>query len=393
MDCDVLISGGGIAGLTAAAAFGSAGFSVLCVDPTAPVQDRTDKGADLRTTAILMPGHDLLSQIGVWDRLQSEASALQTMRIINLGEQAAPKDFHASDIDQEAFGWNLPNWFLRRELRARLDDLSNVTFQAGISATSYLGRSQVARVRLDDGRTVHAKLVLAADGRHSPMRKTAGIQVRTRRYGQKALVFAVSHATPHNNISTEIHRTGGPFTLVPLPDIDGRPSSAVVWMDDGPLQQQRLGLADARFNALITERSGSALGSLQCISPRSLWPIISQHAHQLVSTRLALIAEAAHVVPPIGAQGLNMSLKDIALLASLAKETPDRLGDPEMLARYERARLPDIRLRVAGIDVLNRASQSASPMMQAARGMALDALHSLSPVRHGLMHLGLGLKD
>ena len=393
MQYDVFISGAGIAGLATAAAFGHAGFSVLCVDPVPPVKERSAQGADLRTTAILAPGQRLFDKIGVWDRLQDQASTLKTMRIVNIapqGKPLAPKDFIASDIDQDAFGWNIPNWFLRRELLAHLEEQPNVTFEPGVGTETYSARSDLALVKLSDGRKVASRLLIAADGRDSPMRKCAKIPTRTLRYGQKALVFAVTHDAPHLNVSTEVHKTGGPFTLVPLPDFEGRPCSAVVWMDDGPAQVARQELPEPDFNRLITERSGQVMGALTCVSPRSLWPIISQHAERLVASRLALVAEAAHVVPPIGAQGLNMSLKDCETLIQLAQTHRETLGSVAMLAAYERARLPDIRMRVAGIDMLNRASQLKSPALQAARGVALDALHRIAPIRTSLMKLGLG---
>ena len=234
MDFDIVISGGGIAGLTAAAAFGAEGFRVLCVDPAPPITDRAAAGADLRSTAFLQPARDLLTEAGLWPRLESHAMALQVMRIVDAGGtgDTAPvaHDFDAADISQQPFGWNLPNWLLRRELSAHLADLPNVDYRPGTATTTLFTRAAEARVGLSDGNRVRTRLVIAADGRNSPMRQAAGIGVRTTRYGQKALAFAVTHAEPHHNVSTEIHRSGGPFTLVPLPDHEGRPSSAVVWM-------------------------------------------------------------------------------------------------------------------------------------------------------------------
>lgn len=396
MNCDVFISGGGIAGLTSAAVFGNAGFSVICVDPTPPVTDQAGKGADLRTTAILGPGRSLLESANIWDRLAPHATPLEVMRIVDAGGPSQNmrriKDFRSSDIGREAFGWNLPNWLLRREMVARLDDLANVDFRTGIGTTGYLGRTDAARVRLSDGSQIRTRLAIAADGRASPMRQAAGIGVNKQRYGQKALAFSATHTVPHDNVSTEIHRTGGPFTLVPLPDVSGQPCSAIVWMDVGPQQTMRLSMDEESFNAEIYQRSCQILGQLTLASPRSLWPIVSQQARQITAQRLALIAEAAHVVPPIGAQGLNMSLKDTATLIKLAISNPGQLGEPEMLAQYTRARLPDIRLRSVGIDLLNRASQATSPLLRDARGLALDALYAAGPVRKLLMEMGLGTR-
>ncbi|MGR3271366.1 UbiH/UbiF family hydroxylase [Thalassococcus profundi] len=397
MDFDIVISGGGIAGLTAAAAFGAEGFRVLCVDPAPPITDRAAAGADLRSTAFLQPARDLLTEAGLWPRLESHAMALQVMRIVDAGGtgDTAPvaHDFDAADISQQPFGWNLPNWLLRRELSAHLADLPNVDYRPGTATTTLFTRAAEARVGLSDGNRVRTRLVIAADGRNSPMRQAAGIGVRTTRYGQKALAFAVTHAEPHHNVSTEIHRSGGPFTLVPLPDHEGRPSSAVVWMEKGPKAQALMALAPADFEAAMTDRSGGLYGPLALASQRTIWPIISQHAEHLAGERLALVAEAAHVLPPIGAQGLNMSLADLRTLRDLARTSPEGIGDTQMLAAYERARMPDIRTRIAGIDLLNRASMQSDPLLRAARAMGLDALHRLTPVRKTLMQLGLGARS
>ena len=396
MDYDILISGGGIAGLTAAAAFGSAGFSVLCVDPAPPVTEREAVGADLRTTAFLQPARDFLDQCGLWARLESHAMPLQVMRIIDAGgEQPEPRvtrDFDAEDISERPFGWNLPNWLLRREISAHLHEMPGVDFRPGTGTSTLFTREAGARVGLSDGTHANVRLVIAADGRSSPMRRAAGIGVRTTRFGQKALAFAVTHPIPHGNVSTEIHRTGGPFALVPLPDLDGQPSSAVVWMEEGPKAEALFKLDTPALEAAMSERSCHILGPLTLASQRTLWPIIAQHAERLAGERLALVAEAAHVVPPIGAQGLNMSLNDLHALHALALEAPERLGDRQMLERYHRQRILDIRARVAGITLLNRTSMLSAPPLRDARAKALDAFYGIAPVRRTLMQLGLGTR-
>ncbi|MEM8536903.1 MAG: UbiH/UbiF family hydroxylase [Pseudomonadota bacterium] len=390
---DILIAGGGVAGLTAAAAFGTAGFSVTIVDPTPPVTTREADGADLRTTAFLQPAQQFLDTAGLWDRLADHAAPLQVMRIVDLGTDAqVTRDFNASDISDKPFGWNLPNWLLRREMVARLNDLPNVDFRPGVGFSAMLARSAQALVTLTDGNQVTAKLVIGADGRASAVRQANGIGVQTLRYGQKALTFAVTHDAPHDNISTEMHRSGGPFTLVPLPDHDGRPCSAVVWMERGAAAQRLADLPDDAFEAAANERSSCLYGPLKLASRRMVWPIISQVAAALTAPRTALVAEAAHVMPPIGAQGLNMSLRDLSCLLDLAKADPDGVGSPEMLAAYAKARHPDIRLRVAGIDALNRASIAASPSFHALRSKGIEALYGVAPVRRTLMQLGLGAR-
>ncbi len=394
--CDILISGGGIAGLTAAAAFGSAGFDVVCVDPTQPITERDADGSDLRTTAILQPAHALLEHCGLWEKLDAHAAPLQIMRIVDAGgdvpEPRVVRDFNAADISDHPFGWNLPNWLLRREMVARLAELPNVDFRPGTGTVSLFTRTAEARVGLSDGKRVHCKLVIAADGRESPMREAADIRVHTTRYGQKALAFAVTHAIAHDNVSTEIHRSGGPFTLVPLPDWQGQPSSAIVWMDRGPRAVELLTMEPEVFEDAMTERSCGLFGPLKLASRRTIWPIISQSAARLSGERIALMAEAAHVVPPIGAQGLNMSLADLSCLLDLMQARPDGLGDTEMLEAYHKARHTEIEMRVKGIDLLNRASMIEARPLRDVRAMGLNALYSLAPVRRTLMQMGLGVR-
>ena len=393
--CDILISGGGIAGLTAAAVFGQAGFTVVCVDPTPPVTERDAEGSDLRTTAILQPGQALMAEAGLWDRLAPEAAALQIMRIVDAGgerpEPRVVRDFNAADISEKPFGWNLPNWLLRRELSAHLAGMPNVDFRPGTATTSLFTRTDQARVGLSDGSKIDTRLVIAADGRTSPMREAAGIKVHTTRYGQKALAFAVTHPIPHDNVSTEIHRSGGPFTLVPLPDYQGRPSSAVVWMERGPRVEELRNLETAEFEAAMTERSCGIFGPLTLASRRTVWPIISQWADRMAGERVALMAEASHVVPPIGAQGLNMSLGDLRALRDLAVKRPEGLGDAQMLDAYHKARHTEVMVRLRGIDLLNRASMIAPRPLRDLRAAGLSALYSLAPVRRTLMQMGLGV--
>ena len=161
VDTDILISGGGIAGLTAAAAFGAAGFSVICVDPAPPVTARDADGSDLRTTALLQPARTLLSEVGIWPLLEPHATPLEVMRIIDAGgTDPVPRvtqDFRSADLSDLPFGWNFPNWLLRRELLARIETLTNVDFRGGVQTTSLFTRTHEARVALSDGTRVRCR--------------------------------------------------------------------------------------------------------------------------------------------------------------------------------------------------------------------------------------------
>ncbi|NNU80937.1 UbiH/UbiF family hydroxylase [Halovulum dunhuangense] len=394
---DIVIAGGGIAGLTATAIFAAAGFRTICVEPSAPVTTAGAEGADLRSTAFLEPAIALFDEAGLWDRFAPHATDLRVMRLADAGG-AEPgirevADFDAAEIGQARFGVNLPNWLIRREILAHLEAQPLATLLTGAKVARYTPRTREAIVTLSDGRQIRAALALAADGRDSFLRQAVGIEARRWDYGQRAMVFAVSHPLPHQNVSTEIHRTGGPFTLVPLPDQDGVPHSAVVWMETGPEAARLAALDDAGFEAALNERSCGVLGPLALASRRVSWPIISQIAARLDGPRLALVAEAAHVIPPIGAQGLNMSLADIRALRDLCVAARDRgadIGAPDLLARYNRARHADIAARVTGVDVLNRAAMAEAQGLRDLRRAGLRALYGAVPVRRVAMRAGLG---
>jgi 2-octaprenyl-6-methoxyphenol hydroxylase len=398
IDTDILVAGGGIAGMATSAVFARSGFTVTCVDPapaSAADPASPDPAADLRSTAFLEPAIDLLDQAGVWPVLASFCTDLATMRICDCdatGRIRQSADFAAAEVGLTRFGVNVPNEAIRSALREHLASLPGLRLVQGASLTGYLPRLNGAIATLSDGRRIDARLTIAADGRDSFVRRTLEIGTRTWRYGQKALVFAVAHELPHGNVSTEIHRSGGPFTLVPLPDRDGQSQSAVVWMETGPKAAALMAMPPDDFDAALNDRSAGVLGTLRLTGERALWPIISQIADRLDGPRAALVAEAAHVMPPIGAQGLNTSLGDIRALRDLAADARDRgadFGAPGTLARYNRARHAATLARVIGIDALNRASMTGAPPLTALRAAGIRALASIAPLKQAAMRAGL----
>jgi len=388
IEADILVAGGGIAGLTAAARFGAEGWRVVLVEPKPP-----GPGEDRRTTALLMPSVAVLEAAGAWAAMAAGATALGTMRLVDAGgRERTPRrtaDFTAAEIQDRPFGYNVANTDARAALIGRLETLETVTPLFGVAVSRLLTRTGEARATLSDGREITARLVIAADGRDSPVREAVGIEATRWSYGQRALVFAVTHPEPHHGVSTEIHRTGGPCTLVPMPDIGGEPSSSVVWMMPGARAEALMVADDAALGTALTAETMGLQGPLTVASPRAAWPIISQIAHAMAGERVALIAEAAHVVPPIGAQGLNMSLADIACLADLTAGAPDP-GEAGLLARYQRRRWPETVGRVAGIDSLNRAAMAEARPLRDLRALGLSAIHGIAPIRHLAMRLGMG---
>lgn len=391
---DILVSGGGLAGLVTAAVFGQAGFTVRLVDPTQPVTEAEADGSDLRSTAFLRPARDLLERIGLWDGLAPKATALSVLEAIDttgwppvIRETRA---FRSDELGDAPFGWNLMNWLTKRELLAFIDGQPNVTLSYGTGFAGMLQRTSGVIAKLSDGTRVNAKLVIGADGRDSPVRAAAGIGETTWRYGQKALAFTVTHDRAHENISTEIYNQGGAFTLVPLPDQDRQPASAVVWMNDGARAAELVKLSPVELSEAATLRSCAHLGRLRVASGVRVWPVVTRVADRLTAERTALVAEAAHVLPPIGAQGLNTSLHDVAALLDLAEANRDDPGRAPVLKAYAKERERDIAIRARVIDAFNRICRSGEAPIQALRSLGLRGVYDVAPIRRSVMRAGLG---
>lgn len=394
---DIFISGAGIAGLAAAIALAQSGFRVVLADPNLPPDAAEADGSDLRSTAFLAPARVLLENTGLWKHLSDAAKPLEALRVIDCaGEPPArvtERTFQSSDLGEAAFGWNLPNWLTRKTLTEAAANTSGLDLKLGVGFAKLLTREREALVSLSDGTRLSAQLAIAADGRASPLRAAAGIDVDVTRYGQKALAFAVRHEVPHGNISTELYHHGGAFVLVPLADTDGHPASAVVWMHDGPEAVRLQQLDDTAFAAAVTERSTGVLGTLTPITPRRMWPVVTQRAQSLTAERVALIAEAAHVMPPIGAQGLNTSLHDVSVLVNAAVRDRANLGSRAFLDAYAKTRDRDIHARSKMIDLYNRLCKSDAAPAQTLRSLGLKLVHDVAPLRQGIMRAGMGARS
>lgn len=393
VETEILVVGGGPAGLILAARLTAMGRSVVCVERAAPPADLEDPAADLRTTALLRPSVETLRRAGVWEALAPLAAPLRVMRILQKSPlpgapPLAAADFAPSDGDPDAlFGYNIPNAALRLALLRALAERPSARIFAPMTLERWIARRDGVRALLSDGRSLRAKLLVAADGRDSAVRQAAGIGVRRVDYGQQAIVAALAHEAPHGDASTEIHSSGGPLTVTPLRD---PLRSGLVWMTPNLRASRLMAASPEAFEAELQEEAADLpLGKLTLLTRRAAWPIVGLLAQRLQGPRLALIAEAAHVVPPIGAQGMNMSLRDVETLAELIAESPDP-GAASLLDLYERRRLPDLRLRRFGIDLLNRAAMAEARPLRQARALGLTAIHGLSPLRAAMTRLGLG---
>src|SRR3954471_7373797 len=293
---DAAVIGGGPAGLTAAIAAAETGAKTALLARHAPY-------ADNRTTALLGASTDLLERLQVWPRCRARAASLQGMRLVDhTGRliRAPEVRFSSHEIGLEQFGFNIDNRTLMAALEARATELTGLTRFDDEADTIEPGDADVS-IRTRHGQSFAARLVIGADGRHSLAREAAGIAVRRRDLHQSALTFNIAHSRPHNNISTEFHTAQGPCVFVPLPG----DRCSVVWVL-APKEAERLtALGDDELSEAAEKQSHSILGRVRVEPERHVFPLAIESPGQFCGNRIALVGESAHVLPPIGAQGLN----------------------------------------------------------------------------------------
>jgi len=270
-------------------------------------------------------------------------------------------------------------------LADRIDALKNATLICGAQVERSILRRDGVIATLSTGQTVRARLLVGADGRRSSVRENANIGHRDWEFGQKIIACRITHSEPHHGISTEMHHVGGPLTFAPLPGN----ASGVVWMNPDAEADRLISLDDAGFRQELQERSQGAVGEIDTIENRATWNSSITVTKALTAQRTALIAEAAHAFPPIGAQGFNTSLRDVEALAALAEDADDP-GSDTVLRQYARKRMPDILARTAGVDLLNRSVLSSVPFVRDLRRFGLGTLGRTAPLKRIAMRVGMG---
>ena len=388
-DSDVLIAGAGLAGLTAAYGMARAGFDVVCCGAA----ERTGRG---RTVALLNQSVAFLKSLGLWADLEPRAAPLRSLRLIDdTGAFFPPRpvEFHAAEIGLDAFGWNIENDLMAEALAAKVAQPASVErVAAGIEAYEF--SAHTVRATLGDGREIAARLAIGADGRDSKARRAAGLTARIHRYPQTALTAHLAHRLPHDDFSTEFHTRGGPFTLVPLPASATAPNrSSLVWVMGQEDARRREALDDEALSREIELGAHSLLGAVRIEGQRGFFPMIRQTVPKIAAERLALVGDAAHVLPPIGAQGLNLGLRDVETIVACAIQARAEgrdIGGEESLRAYERARRGDVMLRTGAVDSLNRSLLTHFAPVDFARGAGLAALSAVGPLRRMVMRAGIG---
>jgi 2-octaprenyl-6-methoxyphenol hydroxylase len=378
-----IVVGGGPAGLTAAIALAAGGIDTV-------LAGRRPGPSDNRTTALLAGSVTALATLGVWELCAEQAAPLKVMRIVDdTGRlwRAPEVKFDAAEIGLDAFGYNIENRHLVAALERRASALGSLRLiEDDVSAVEPGERA--VTVALKSGETLQAPLVVGADGRRSLCREAAGISVATHEYPQVALTVSMRHSRPHRDTSTEFHNASGPFTLVPLP---GNRSS-LVWVLD-PLDADALiECDDAELSAEIERASHSILGKIEVDPGRGRFPLTRAAARRFARSRIALVGEAAHVIPPIGAQGLNLGLRDAACVGEIAagaRRNGRDLGGINALAAYDRMRRADVGSRTLAVDLLNRTLLTDFLPVQGVRGLGLYLLDRIGPLRRALMREGV----
>jgi len=379
---EIVVVGAGITGMAMALALARAGRAVTLASAGALPQASTDQPLDGRTAALLQPAIELLTRLGVFDPVALGAEPLYRLRIVNLADPAAPSiTFDAAEIGLDAFGWNIPNAALAAALARGIRRAPKITVLEGAALVSVVETRDRLVLRAGPHRLA-AQLVIGADGRDSMVRETAAIGTVDKDRGQTAIVCRFAHEKPHRNISTELHKKGGPFTMVPLP---GR-NSSLVWVDTDARSAERLAMDEARFRVAMAEHAGPWLGEIGAVSVRHAYPIRARLAEALTAPRRALVGEAAHVMSPLGAQGLNLSLRDVQTLAALLADHSGDPGGDALLAAYAAARDSDVKARFWGVDTLNMLVKGSLPPFRQASSLALGLLERLPPARRMLMY-------
>lgn len=376
----ILVAGTGPAGLIAALAFADAGFPVTLVGPEASAPDG-------RTTALMNPALQVLARLGVLEAIRPKAAPLKVMRIVDATSRLIRSPvvtFRASEIDEDQFGLNLPNSVLNPALAGTVAAHAGIEWRRAMVASWHLDAEYVRAV-LTDGSKVDASLAVAADGRLSPARQAAGISTSARSYPQAAFVVNFRHSGDHAFTSTEFHTETGPFTQVPLP---GNRSS-LVWVVKPETATELAALDDATLSLRVERQMQSMLGRVTVEPGRQIYPLSAVTPLRFARERVALVGEAAHVFPPIGAQGLNLGIRDIDDLVGIAGENRTDPGAAKALAAYDFKRRPDILARSSAVNLLNMSLLSDMLPAQMARVAGLGVLGGFAPLRAFFMREGL----
>jgi len=387
----ILIIGGGIAGLTLALLLAGRDMKVNLVEPYPPESPAKTKITG-RTIALMQTSLNVLKAAGLEKFCEEHGTKMKKMRIIDdsIGNQPViTSEFEAQDIGLEYFSRNIPNAPLRSAAYQNAKTHKNITIHEKTSLEDFtIQDNSFVIATLSSGETITTPLLIGADGRQSLVRKLSGIKTSKKEYKQSAITCIINHSRSHENISTEFHRPAGPFALVPL---QGNQSS-VVWVEGHEKAEALLKLKKQEFTEALQNQTNDILGGITLETGPELWPLCAIKAKSITAKRTALIAEAAHVMSPITAQGLNLSLRDVASLAETiidAYRLGQDYGSDTILRNYASRRSIDIETRFFGVDKMNSIVSNDIKPLKDLRRNALKIVDRVAPIKKFAMRHGL----
>ena len=381
---DAVVVGGGLVGLAAAVAVARAGLETIHLVPKGP--------PDRRTSALMLPSVDYLRTSGLVPDPAAVGHSLTQIRIIDATRRLirAPETlFDSAEIGQTAFGWNFSNVKLAEAFEAARAQLANLrTIETVLDDLEVTPDGSI--LSLGNGDTLKVPLIVGADGKKSRVRESAGFRSREHGFTQAALVCDLALERPLGGASIEFHYENGPFTLVP----PGGNRANLVWIDDrDTLRAAQEGGKD-HLARLFAEKSQHLFGKIELLTPTHVFLLSTLTVDVAGKDGVVLAGESAHAFPPIGAQGLNLGLRDVAdLAASLA--AVDR-GSPhfarDLSEDYARRRAADLARTGTMVDTLFRSLLADFLPAQAARATGLWALKLVPGLRKTAFDIGMGVR-
>ena len=384
-NADVILLGSGLVGSALGVALDAHGLSAVVIDPADPAA-MLSAGFDGRASAVASASGRMLDAIGVGGDLAGKGCAIRHIRVCD-GLAPGKLDF-VPDEDDGALGTMYENRLLRRVLFEAAQAAPRVDLRMRTHAAHVERGPHGVRATLSTGEMVTAPLLIAAEGRNSPTREAAGIKIARWSYDHAAIISAFNHECPHENAAYEIFYPSGPFALLPLPDDESGHRSAIVWSIAAKGGPGMLKLSDRAFLAEAEKRMGGFLGALSKLRPRASYPLGFHHAATIVAERLALVGDAAHGIHPIAGQGLNLGFRDVAALTQVlveGKRVGMDLGDPQLLARYQRWRGLDNFMVAAATDGLTRLFGVPGRTASAIRRFGISAIDRIPPLKDRFM--------